>query len=367
MKRKSRTIGFIVAPGYTAQVTDSLSNKLPRALSNFGCDRIDWLIEQCMDRLTDAEDIDEIVSASTSYLKDKQWDYTIVWTDIPLFDNGGIVSTAVHVEKRLAIFSLPAFGCFFVKKRVLWALIQTISLFSNEFSLEKFKQTSLNMILRTGILPLKNIFKDNVTSKHKRIIMRPKVMGKLQVVLGMTIANKPLKIMSSLSKVIVIAYTTGAFGLIFTTMWKLSNLFSIFRLTGLTLASIVGMLVWITIAHQLWERPYPSNCKREKGLHHLYNSATLLTLFVSIIAYYAVLYVIFFMTSIILIPPDFYTKAVQLNETAGVVEYMRLAWFAASISTFASSIGAGLENEARIRAMTSGDRQKETNHGKSKS
>lgn len=43
----------------------------------------------------------------------------------------------------------------------------------------------------------------------------------VRLVSGMTFANNPLNMMASLSNIVAIAFTTGAFGLIFTTMWQM--------------------------------------------------------------------------------------------------------------------------------------------------
>ncbi|MGZ2398198.1 hypothetical protein ACUXQE_002464 [Staphylococcus saprophyticus] len=61
--------------------------------------------------------------------------------------------------------------------------------------------------------------------------------------------------LKTLSGVLAIGFTTGAFCMAFTTMWQLSYLFSEWRLLFASLASILGMLIWITISHSLWEFP----------------------------------------------------------------------------------------------------------------
>src|SRR5699024_7696345 len=66
-----------------------------------------------------------------------------------------------------------------------------------------------------------------------KYLMYPRINGKFKLILAMTIANNPVKIMASFKGVTTVAFTTGSFGLIFPTIWKLGQLFSIYRLTGI--------------------------------------------------------------------------------------------------------------------------------------
>ena len=60
-----------------------------------------------------------------------------------------------------------------------------------------------------------------------------------------------------------------------------------------------------------------------------------------------------------MLPSSYLGAALELNEAAGVVDYINLGWFAASISTVAGAIGAGLNNTELILESTYGYRQKE--------
>lgn len=185
-------------------------------------------------------------------------------------------------------------------------------------------------------------------------IIMPKFNGHFRLLLGMTHANRPLRVMSSFKKVIAIAFTTGAFGLIFTTMWKLSDILSVSRLLLLTLFSIIGMVIWIIAAHHLWER---STTRAQRSIRRLYNRTTFLTLVTSVMTYYVVLFFLFMVAVAVFIPPDMFESLANLENEAGVMAYARLAWLSTSISTIAGAIGAGLENEDLVRDITYGYRQ----------
>ena len=161
--------------------------------------------------------------------------------------------------------------------------------------------------------------------------------------------------MASLSNIVAIAFTTGAFGLIFTTMWQMANNFSMWRLFGISIIAILGMLLWVMMSHDLWESTKQSSNKR---ITLLYNLTTVMTLLIAVIIYYIILYLMFLFAELVLLPADFLGQQISLKGPAGPDLYLSIPWFAASISTVAGAIGAGLLDEELIKESTYGYRQR---------
>ena len=61
---------------------------------------------------------------------------------------------------------------------------------------------------------------------------------------------------------------------------------------------------------------------------------------------------------IVLLPSGFLGQQVGLKGPAGIDLYLSIPWFAASISTVAGAIGAGLLNDELIKESTYGYRQR---------
>ncbi len=59
-----------------------------------------------------------------------------------------------------------------------------------------------------------------------------------------------------------------------------------------------------------------------------------------------------------ILPPDYLGQTLKMGRSADFITFFNLAWFAASISTVAGAIGAGLNNEELILESTYGYRQK---------
>lgn len=178
----------------------------------------------------------------------------------------------------------------------------------------------------------------------------------IRLISGMTFANNPFNMLKSLSNVVTIAFTTGAFGIVFTTMWNLSFVYSGWRMLLIMLVAILGMMLWVIVAHGLWESTSES---KDRQITILYNLTTTLTLTVSIAFYYVILFCLFLLATLVVLPPGYLGQALQLQGSANFMTYINLAWFATSISTVAGAIGAGLNNESQILESTYGYRQKQ--------
>lgn len=76
-------------------------------------------------------------------------------------------------------------------------------------------------------------------SYHLRYLSSSRSRGMFRLVSGMTFANNPLNMMASLSNIVAIAFTTGAFGLVFTTMWQMAYNFSMWRLFGISIVRLL--------------------------------------------------------------------------------------------------------------------------------
>lgn len=363
-------IGIISAPELPSAIVQDIIDDLPRAFSQWLDDNVSWEVDSLVDPLTGAaENVNEILNKAIELKKEHDWTYAICLTDLPIFHKKSIVAADINMQSGIAQISLPSFGWLPMRKRIKKTMIHTTGELYHGASMDATtttftndrKDQARNDFKNSNLLqkqfPISAVKRQPSSTNHHavRFIIIPKVNGQLRLLLGMTHANEPTTAMSAFKKIIAIAFTTGAFGLIFTTIWKLSTLLSVYRLTFLMIVAIAGMVGWIIAAHQLWER---SDTKSEKRLRRLYNGTTVMTLTISVIIYYTVLFVIFLMAVLVLIPPDMLDTEANLPGTPNIGNYMRLAWLSSSISTIAGAIGAGLENEALVRDITYGYRQK---------
>ncbi|EHJ08119.1 hypothetical protein SS7213T_05762 [Staphylococcus simiae CCM 7213 = CCUG 51256] len=355
-------VGLVVAPGVTEKLGQQLTAELPDIFIDEIDSNVSWETDLVVDPLTGfAETVDDIYNEITNYYKEKAWHYVIAITDLPMFVNGHVMALDINNEQGVAVISYPSFGWRPIKKRMTNTIVSIIrnvhqsNLANQDYDANNHIKHTMNKQFPLAKVTKAKQYLDETKSKHTRYIANSSIMGMFRLISGMTFANNPLKMMISFSNIVAIAFTTGAFGMVFSTMWQLANEFSMIRLFSISIIAIIGMLLWIVMAHQLWE---PNNNSQHKRIIWLYNLTTIMTLFVAIIIYYCVLYMLFLTAEIILLPSDFLGQQVKLGHAAGPDLYLSIPWFATSISTVAGAIGAGLLDDQKVKESTYGYRQR---------
>ncbi|WP_210138492.1 5,10-methylene-tetrahydrofolate dehydrogenase [Staphylococcus sp. GDB9P120P] len=362
MNTTTAKIGIIAAPGVTEKIARNLEIELPNILSERYDHSVKWEIDTIIDPLTgSAESIQQIFSKIADYQEHNHWHFTIGLTDLPMIEQQKVVAFDINRQNGASLISIPAYGWRPIKKRIQNSILAILTAIDEFKRSEKSNNNEHAMPLMNAQFPLTNlqsrtVYFENTTSQHTQYYVSSRSKGIFRLVSGMTFANNPFNMLKSLSNVVAIAFTTGAFGIIFTTMWNLSFVYSEWRLLLMMLVAIFGMMIWMIIAHNLWESKKEST---NKQITTLYNLTTTMTLTVSVMIYYVILFSLFLVASLIVLPSDYLGQALQFKTSASLITYINLAWFAASISTVAGAIGVGLNNETLILESTYGYRQKQ--------
>jgi len=348
-------IGIIAAPEFPTNIANSLKEKLTNLFSKEINSEVFWEIEVVTDALTSvAEDGGELLDEMSHIRKNKDWDYVLSLSDIPIYFKDKAILARVNHDEKNAVLSIPAFG-WFMKKRITVMLLQLVEdiYYQNSSSTTKNRKNRFKDTFRFNKIQV------NKTIQNEKVIWRylfsNEIGGKLTLLSGMTYANQPWKLVTSLRRVLAVAFGTGAYGLIFPSLWQVSYEYHPLRLALIMVLSIVGMSIWIIHGHNLWE------IKTEKSsekIRRLYNGATVSTLLLAVGYYYIILGLLFIITTHILVAPDFFAQQVGLSTLPAFVHYLQLAWVVTSIATIAGAVGVGLENEENVRNATYGYRQR---------
>src|SRR5699024_11197675 len=380
---KTVTVSIISAPDHATKLAENTLHQLEKLLREKIDSNIHWHIVQVIDPLTGAaEAAQEILYSAASIKYKNEWDYAICLTDLPIFFEKDVVVADLSFRYDVAQISVPTFGFLAIKKRVKKTIIQLLSELYEQDKYKDMKNNQLNEQNKDQVettstllkrifpfLPMKRQVNPDIYFKSEldfvkeefhtqqtndstqkvnsrleneeeqqthsydindnnidvRYLMYPRINGIFKLILGMTIANNPLRIMASFKGVTTVAFTTGAFGLIFPTIWKLGQLFSIYRLTGMMCAAMIGLVAWLIIAHNLWEH---TSMRNEPSLRRLYNTVTITTLVVDVLTYYIILFILFSITIMLIIPVDYFQS--EINDVNGsgsaFFQYLRAAW-----------------------------------------
>src|SRR6266850_789161 len=178
-----------------------------------------------------------------------------------------------------------------------------------------------------------------------------RIRGNVRLVLGMVRANRPWRLVASLSRALVAALGTSAFTLTSPGVWRIANGLSWGRLIALSLGTIAGTCVLIIAVHGLWERS-PNQAVREQVV--LFNAATALTLAFGISALYVALFLLNSLSGGALIAPS--VLEAEIHHPVGMHDYLWLAWLVSSLATIGGALGAAVESDAAVREAAYGFR-----------
>jgi hypothetical protein len=291
--------------------------------------RPDWDIEVVSEPFTMAsESADTALTRLSELAHDHHWDLVVGLTELPLHDDEGHYLTVEgDPQQRTALLSLPAFGGLRMHRRSRRALHHLI----------------------TGMA-------ESTTAGRDHRVTLPRRSGRLRVLLGMVLANRPWLLLPGLKSALVAAITTGAIATINSTVWLLAGSLSKWRLVVAMIASIALVVGWLVIDGQLWDRPDDGSARaRERS--RLYNASTVLSLTVGAFICYAALYAMNLAWALFVLDPS--VMGGYLRMSFGYADLFLLSWFVASAATVGGALGSGLESDEAIRAATYSKREEE--------
>lgn len=413
---KKIKLGLIPSPDLPAELTSKFIKELPDFLAATIDDTVEWEPQIVVDPLVgSAEYMNQLMEKAVELKNKNSWDYVICLTDLPHFMEEYIVVADVNRKSNVAFVSIPAFGPFPMKYRTKRTICNTLKdmhhkqglkqkrisrqaykknkrkpLYSivsrHDLSMEGEKQEQKQADERANHPQQTTDSKEKHNVQHKegtekephaenneeenakdeqtqedtteksdiRYIINSKVIGRIRLLGGMTLANRPWRALISFKKIIMLAFGTGIYITLFPTPWDLSIIYSKPRFVLLMFIAIFSMVTWIIFAHQLWEKPTK---KGDVRLRKLYNYTTITTLFIIVLINYIVLYCLFLAAIGIFVPSELFEAVTDIKEEASMKYYFQLTWLITSLGTLAGSIGTTGEDEHKIRQITYSYRQ----------
>jgi len=375
---KPLRLGLVPAPELPERVVCLVADNLPELLNRYTDDRHDWQVECVTDALIGAEDsTDDVVDQAESIKRDHGWDYVVCVTDLPLFRDGHLTLAEASEDLGVAIISQPALGISPLKRRLREAILQLVNEMHHgsadedrerqQQHLERGQEAREQSGIRNRnscelmgwglserLVPIQRVTPNDDNEKHVdvRFVSAAKWRGYAKLLGGMVRANRPWTILPAFRRIIAVAFATGAYGLIFPSLWKLSAAYEMYRFILLMIAAIAAMVIWLIIDHGLWE---PRRYNGSNRLTGFYNLTTALTLMAGVVSYYAILFALFLFAVILFVPASLLESTV--GQSISWLTFPALAWLAASVAIVAGALGSSLESDETIRSATYGYRQ----------
>ena len=354
----SVTLGLIPAPDIPEKIAADLASELPELLGRRVDGGVSWEVPVEVDPLTGTDrEAPEILDACRERRQREGWDLAISLTDLPVYRQDTLVAADVSAQRGVAGLSLPALGAMRLRPRALELTLLLAGELYERTKEHRPEQSPARSSQSTGSVGFfRRVDPPDEDMKAIDVDARfaaPGVLGHLQVWSGMVLANRPWKMLPAFKGAIAAAFATGAYVLAISSMWLLADAVGFWRLLLLMVTAIVAMVVWIIIAHHLWERPED---RERREWAKLYNGVSVLTISAAVLLAYAILFLLLFVAAWIFVPGGYLQST--LKHPVGFGEYLTLSWLGASLATVAGALGASLEDEERVRAASYGYRQR---------
>jgi hypothetical protein len=365
------TLGLVAAPDIPEKIAHELAAGLPGLLNRRMDDRVSWEVPVVVDPLTGSvRDAPELLDACRRRRIEEDWDLALCLTDLPVYRSGSVVVADLSVGRRVAGLSLPALGTAQLRRRTREVILQLSGeLYARsqqsggedpaEGAQSRERHHPDDELWAELPGPYWRIEPADRDMKEMDVDARfsaPGVRGHVRLLSGMALANRPWNLFPSFKGTLAAAFATGAYALVITTLWILADSVGWPRLLLLMVTAIVAMVVWIIVAHHLWERPEDHQKRKWVAL---YNGVTVLTICVAVLFAYAVLFALIFVAAWVFVPGAYFQTI--LKHPVGFGEYLTLSWLAASLATIAGALGSSLEDEDTVRNAAYGYRQRRRN------
>src|ERR671910_2080698 len=284
------TLGLIPAPDIPETMARELAPQLPKLLENRVDGDVSWEVPVVVDPLTGTDrEAPEILDVCRERMLGEGWDLAVCLTDLPVFRDGTLVVADVSAKRGVAGLSLPAVGATRLRSRAREITLQ-LAQELYERTQEPGPDDTPGRGPRTSpgfVGPFRRIDPPNEDMKAMDVEARfaaPGVLGHLRLWSGMVLANRPWRMLPAFKGAIAAAFATGAYVLAINSFWLLADAMGLWRLLTLMVVAMVAMVVWIIVAHHLWERPSDPEVRKWAPL---YNGVSVLSISAAVLLAYA--------------------------------------------------------------------------------
>ncbi|BCJ41936.1 hypothetical protein GCM10010168_88320 [Actinoplanes ianthinogenes] len=339
--RPEIVVGLVATPpDYPARVAALLTAELADRLADQVDADVLWTVRDGWGEVAPRRDggaealLDDLAQRRT----DEQWDVAICLTDLPLHAGRVPLIAQSSVQRRTAMVSLPALGLRQLRtvRAVVPNLVGQLLADASERRRPAARVGAVHRVIAAA------------DAGEVRYVAS-RLIGRVRLLTGMVRANRPGRALLGLSKLLVGVFGTAAFALTTSTIWQMGDALGGLRLTIIMLLGLTGLVAWLIITHDLWEKP---DRDTPAELARMFNLGTILTLALATAVSYVVLFLGTLLAAALLIDTSVLEQTLQ--RPAHATDYLTLAWIISSLATVGGAIGSELEDEETVRAAAYG-------------
>ncbi|MGJ4091336.1 hypothetical protein ACN4CT_06235 [Corynebacterium macclintockiae] len=292
-----------------------------------------------------------LADSAPGILRDYGWDRLVYVTDLPLTTRRPVISQTVE-HGRATMLCLPAFGLLRAKEGLRQELSRLVC----------GKPAGAGQ-REKGVDDIEG---GDVEADTTRVL---EGRGRtLRLLLGMIRGNRPGQLIRVLSSCLATGVATGGFGIFYGSVWEMSYLISSWRQIMITILSITLLTFWLIYKNGLWNGAYsrnpepttvnvatggaaqPASDSAAWWRARMDNLATTGTVLISATGVYILIYLTMLLVSAAVVPVPFFESRVNANITP--MDYLTLAWFAASLGTLGGALGSSFDTDESVREAT---------------
>ncbi|CDP87417.1 MULTISPECIES: hypothetical protein [Mycolicibacterium] len=340
------TVGLVADPGLSAKIVEALSPKLPAVLAKDVRSDVRWIVQSCSQALPLDEAEDVAVWKHGDQLKSqRRWDLLICVTEATRRRGETLVVSDTNLSHDAALISLPALGPTRLRHHVGRSVVRVLQVLCDGSSPARMADGHWH--------PTRAEVSDDADGRNAFVELS-RIRGRLRLMLGMVRVNRPWRLLPSLSSAIAAAVAAAAFGVFYSSIWRMADAMSTVRLVSTSVVAILAMMLWLILYNGLWEMPRELHQRKNTTL---YNGATLLTLGAGVGFMYVLLFLVVLLGALTIIPSGFLGST--LGHPVSWRDYAELAWLASSLGTFAGALGSSFESDYAVRSATYGKREQQ--------
>jgi uncharacterized membrane protein len=355
-RRDIVTVGLLAAPGLVYELAEPIARKLPAVLRR-RFPEVEWRVVLRPEPMAAASESDvDLVEAGRQRMLGEGWTLAVCLTDFPVHQGNRPVTAYASAASGVGLVSVPALGVVNLDDRVLDAVVRVIEGLLGESvdDPQEARDRRRRVRMRRRLEDLSSAMGQAEVREDRSMFFFAAVgLGNLRLLVGMIRANRPWRLVVSLSRAIVAALGLAIFGVASPGVWMIADGMGPFRLVAVALASILVTCVSLIAAHRLWERTYSDRPEtRERVV--LFNLATAATVAIGVMTLYVALFAIDLTAAAGVIASGVLEK--QIGHPAGLTTYLSLACLVSTLSTLGGALGAALENDRAVREAAYGYR-----------
>lgn len=282
----------------------------------------------------DSEGNVRLAHSAPGILQDRGWDRMVYVTDLPLTTRRPVISQSVE-NGRATMLCLPAFGLLRSREALRQDLTRLVK--------------GLPAGAGTAESHVSEIEGGDSAAQTTRVLEgRGRV---LRLWLGMIRCNRPHILIRVLSGCLATGVATGAFSIFYGSVWAMSSLIAVWRLSLITFVAVSALTFWLIYHNGLWNKWRGQDLDSlTRWRSRIDNMATVGTVAIAAAGIYALIFLILLLFAATVVPIPYFAQ--QIQSKVALTDYLTLAWFTTSLGTMAGALGSSFDSDDAIREAT---------------